>query len=193
MLIVLAGYSATGKDTYQNKLLERNPDLERALSATTRPIRPGETDGVEYYFFEKNLYNMVKKDGKILSERVYYTIQNGEPAVWNYGLLKRDFINNSSITILDHEGARRVKRILGNQVRIIYMTCGDEELHERSKRRLDEPAEFNRRLADDKIQFEGIENIADLTIQTDVSMSIHEENLIKIEKLLEVKWWKNYF
>jgi len=185
MLLVLCGYSATGKDTYQNMLLEQNKDLKRALSATTRPIRPGETDGVEYIFLEENLYNMIKKDGKILSERTYYTIQNGENAVWHYGLIKRDFENEDCITILDHEGAARVRNILGpDLVRIAYFETIDAELYRRSEGRQDEPAEFERRLKDDKIKFIGIENIADLTINSGGPTSVHEANLRAINKLL---------
>lgn len=184
MLIVLAGYSATGKDTYQNKLLERNPELKRALSATTRPIRPGETDGKEYVFVDYDGYKWYSEDNQVLSERIYYTIQNGEDAVWHYGLLKQDFHNENWITILDHEGAERVRNIIGSEdVKIIYLTCSDAELKRRSKMRLDEAAEFDRRLADDRIQFIGIEDIYDLAVDTNVPHTIHDLNIEKIEEL----------
>lgn len=185
MLIVLAGYSATGKDTYQNMLLEQNPNLKRALSATTRPIRPGETDGVEYHFLDGANYMHLLMEERILSERIYNTIQNGKDAVWRYGLLKEDFENSNWITILDHEGSRRVRNAVGSEhVKIVYMTCSDQELRARSRGRLDESAEYERRLADDKIQFQGIEEIYDLTMKTDVSMSVHESNIKEIEEML---------
>lgn len=184
MLLVLCGYSAAGKDTYQDILLEKDKKLNRALSATTRPIRPGETDGKEYIFATENYYRILKKNGEVLSERVYNTIQNGYDAIWRYGLLKQNFEENNYITVLDHEGAARVRRILGKEhVRIVYMYAPDDELHERSRRRHDEAAEFNRRLKDDKIKFIGIEKIADLMLQSSGPMSVHEANIREIQKL----------
>ena len=127
---------------------------------------------------------MMKRD-MILSERVYQTIQNGEPATWYYGLLKQDFVNNNWITILDHEGANRVRDFVGhNNVKIVYLECLEGELYRRSIARQDEAAEFNRRLEDDKVKFKGIETIVDLEINSGVSMGIHDSNLLEIEKLL---------
>jgi len=183
MLLVLCGYSAVGKDTYQNDLLERNRDLKRALSATTRPIRPGERNHREYIFVDENWY-MMKRD-MILSERSYKTIQDGKPATWYYGLLKQDFANENWITILDHEGANRVRNLVGyNNVKIVYLTTDDEELYRRSQDRKDETAEFRRRLEDDKLQFKGIETIADLKVISSGPRSRHQMNLDKIEQLL---------
>jgi len=181
MLLVLSGYSATGKDTYQNKLLKENPKLKRALSATTRPIRPGEKNEVEYLFVTPENYKVLRNKNMILSERKYNTIENGKNAVWHYGLLKKDFSAHNYITILDHEGARRVRDLLGKDiVKIVYMKAKDKELFKRSKLRQDEEIEFARRLADDKAKFVGIEEIADLIITSEGNGGIHKKNLNKI-------------
>ena len=186
MLLILSGYSATGKDTYQNMLLETHPELKRALSATTRPIRPGEVNAREYLFVDDDGYRWYAEDGNILSQRIYQTIQNGEPATWYYGLLRQDFRNEDWIAVLDHEGARRVRGLVGpDQVKIVYITCPDTELVRRSIARRDEQAEFTRRLADDKIKFEGIREIADLEMNSMGSMSTHILNIEEIGKLLE--------
>jgi len=47
---VITGPSGAGKGTLIKRLLERQPELEVAVSATTRPQRPGETNGREYWF-----------------------------------------------------------------------------------------------------------------------------------------------
>ena len=49
-VFVITGPSGAGKGTLIRALLERIPDLELAVSATTRAIRPGEEDGVDYWF-----------------------------------------------------------------------------------------------------------------------------------------------
>ena len=53
-LVVLSGPSGVGKSTVLRRLVERYPDqLRLSVSATTRPPRPGETDGVDYYFLDR--------------------------------------------------------------------------------------------------------------------------------------------
>lgn len=59
MLLILCGNTASGKDTYQNLLLERNKDLERAVSYTTRPIRKGEEEGREYFFLDAKSFRQL--------------------------------------------------------------------------------------------------------------------------------------
>ena len=76
----IMGKSATGKDTVYKELLKRRPDLKKIIPCTTRPIREGETDGVEYHFMtveelEKNL-----RAGKVIELRTYQTVAGP----WNY-------------------------------------------------------------------------------------------------------------
>jgi len=53
-VFVITGPSGAGKGTLIKALVERVPVLEVAISATTRPLRPGETDGVEYHFLSES-------------------------------------------------------------------------------------------------------------------------------------------
>lgn len=186
MLLVLSGYTATGKDTYQDWLLDRNPDLKRAVSATTRPIRPGEVHGKEYYFVSEEEYKELEKQNNILSGRTYYTFQNGEKAVWHYGLLKSEVAEEGlHITVVDHEGAARLRNTLGKEnVKVVYFKTYDRELYRRSMARQDDQQEFSRRLADDKIKFIGIEKIMSLTIDSYGTTDMHEQNLYDIERLI---------
>ena len=76
----IRGKSGTGKDTVYKELLKRRPDLKKIVPCTTRPIREGETDGVEYRFMtveelEKNL-----RVGKVIELRTYQTVAGP----WNY-------------------------------------------------------------------------------------------------------------
>jgi len=184
MLVVLSGYTAVGKDTYQDWLFERNPKIKRALSATTRPIRPGETDGKEYIFLDGANYMHLLFEDKILEERVYHTIKDGKDAVWRYGLLKQDFDDGDWIAVIDHQGTREVLDAIGHEnVRVVYLTAPEQELYRRSQARQDEAAEFHRRLEDDKIKFKGMKEITDMEIGSYGTMDIHEVNLKKIEEL----------
>ena len=187
MILLLCGYTATGKDTYQNLLLERNPKLKRAVSHTTRPIRPGEEDGREYHFVSDREYKMLESNGEILSGRTYKTIAEGKQAVWDYGLtyLAVEHPTSEYITIVDHEGVKRLTRALGKDiVKVVYLHATEKTLRARSLVRLDEAAEFNRRLDDDIIKFEGIEISADLMLSTNHVTGDYESNITEIERLL---------
>ena len=68
------GKSATGKDTIYKKLLERLPELKKIILYTTRPIRDGEKEGMEYHFTTEKKRDEFRKENKIIEERTYETV-----------------------------------------------------------------------------------------------------------------------
>ena len=69
------GKSATGKDTIYKKLLDnKKVELHKLITYTTRPIREGEIDGVEYYFSSIEAYEEYRSSGKIVESRYYDTV-----------------------------------------------------------------------------------------------------------------------
>ena len=70
----LLGKSATGKDTLYKEILKRRPKLRTVTMYTTRPIREGETDGVEYFFTDREELERQLASGKGIESRTYQTI-----------------------------------------------------------------------------------------------------------------------
>ena len=70
----LLGKSATGKDTLYKEILKRRPKLRTVTMYTTRPIREGETDGVEYFFTGRKELERQLASGKVIESRTYQTI-----------------------------------------------------------------------------------------------------------------------
>ena len=68
------GKSATGKDTLYKEILKRRPKLRTVTMYTTRPIREGETDGVEYFFTGREELERQLASGKVIESRTYQTI-----------------------------------------------------------------------------------------------------------------------
>ena len=66
--------SATGKDTLYKEILKRRPKLRTVTMYTTRPIREGETDGVEYFFTGREELERQLASGKVIESRTYQTI-----------------------------------------------------------------------------------------------------------------------
>ena len=70
----MMGKSSSGKDTLYQKVLERLPQIHRVVPYTTRPIREGETDGVEYFFTDREELERQLASGKVIESRTYQTI-----------------------------------------------------------------------------------------------------------------------
>lgn len=74
------GKSASGKDTIFKKVKDVLPELKTIVIYTTRPIREGEQEGVEYYFVGEEELNSLKQAGKVIELRAYNTIHG----IWKY-------------------------------------------------------------------------------------------------------------
>jgi len=80
-IVLLMGKSTTGKDTiYKNLLKDEAMGLKKVVLYTTRPMRKGEENGIQYFFSDEAGYQALKNDRKIIEERVYHT-NYGE---WRY-------------------------------------------------------------------------------------------------------------
>lgn len=80
-IVYLMGKSSSGKDTIYKELLKESGDkLNKIVPYTTRPIRAGERDGVQYFFVDEEGYQKLLTEGKIVEERVYHTFHG----LWRY-------------------------------------------------------------------------------------------------------------
>ena len=80
-IVYLMGKSSSGKDTVYKRLLEQKEFMFRTVVLyTTRPIRAGETNGVEYYFTDEAGFEELVREGKVIEDRVYHTVQG----MWRY-------------------------------------------------------------------------------------------------------------
>ena len=74
-IFIVMGKSATGKDTIFKEIMKRlHEQLNTVVLYTTRPIRTGETEGIEYHFVTREERDSLKEQGKIIEERVYHTV-----------------------------------------------------------------------------------------------------------------------
>ena len=67
----IMGKSSSGKDTIYKRLKERMPQLKTITLYTTRPVRAGETDGVEYYFVDEERLAEMENRGCVIELRAY--------------------------------------------------------------------------------------------------------------------------
>ena len=126
-IFVVMGKSATGKDTIYKRLLEnRELALKEVITYTTRPIREGEKEGVEYYFSTVEEYNNYLDTGKVVESRCYDTIHGP----WFYYMVNDGQINlesdNKYIIIGTLESYEQIRNYYGKDAVIpIYIEIED--------------------------------------------------------------------
>jgi guanylate kinase len=88
-IICLMGKSSSGKDTIFRELLQEGTlGLQTIVPYTTRPIRTGEIDGVDYHFTDEEGFRKLLKEGKIIEDRAYHTVHG----LWRYFTVADDSI-----------------------------------------------------------------------------------------------------
>jgi len=115
-LIVITGPSGVGKTTLAHYLLQELC-LKRVITCTTREIRDGEVDGVDYNFFSRDFFkNLILKERFAEYANVYGNY---------YGVLKKDISNSlkscNSLIILDVQGSKSIKKLFKNSIVIFLL------------------------------------------------------------------------
>lgn len=85
----MMGKSSSGKDTLFKEVKKALPWLRTITLYTTRPIREGERDGVEYFFVSEDTLNAYEKQGKVIEQRAYDTVHG----IWRYATVDDGQIN----------------------------------------------------------------------------------------------------
>ena len=113
-IIYLMGKSSSGKDTIYQRLLASGLKLERLVPYTTRPIRAGETEGVEYHFTDDAGLAAIRSAGKLVELREYHTCHG----IWRYFTAVDDSMNlaeHNYILIGTIEAYRRMTEYFGQE------------------------------------------------------------------------------
>jgi len=155
-LVVLSGPSGAGKNTLLNAVLPRIPDLKYSVSATTRPPRPGERDGVDYFFLDDAAFDAMIARDEFLEWAEFAGYRYGTPRRFVEECLAQGYV---VITDVDIQGARQIKEKMPDGVFVFLLPPSMEELQRRLESRGTESAEaISRRL---KIALEEVAAIVD--------------------------------
>jgi guanylate kinase len=146
MLFVISAPSGAGKTSLVKALRERLPDLRVSTSHTTRPPRPNEQDGREYYFVSNAQFDQLVAANAFLEHARVFDNQYGT----SLGQLKDKLAAGSTVLLeIDWQGARQVRRALPDCRSIFILPPSREALRQRlTTRGTDSQAVIERRLAD---------------------------------------------
>jgi guanylate kinase len=139
VLFILSSPSGAGKSTIARKLLQQDGNLEMSVSATTRPIRPGEVDGVDYHFVSLDRFREMVAAGEFLEWAHVFGHRYGTPhAPVDKALSEgRDVLFD-----IDWQGAQQLfQQAGGDVVRVFIFPPSLVELERRLRDRGTDPAD----------------------------------------------------
>ena len=127
-LFVVSGPSGTGKDTIVAKLLEDHPEIARTISATTRAMRPGEQDGVNYHYVTKERFEELLSQDQIVEHTCYCDNY--------YGTLRSEIERHMRdqipvVLVIEVEGAGNIKRMYPGATTVFVLPPDMKELERR--------------------------------------------------------------
>ena len=131
-LFVISASSGTGKTTLARELLKENKNLVQSISYTTRPARPNEINGEDYYFVNKEEFSGIRRRNGFLEWANVFGRFYGTPKKEVDEHLRR---GRDVLLLIDVQGAKKVKRVRPDAVFIFLAPPSKEELKRRLEKR----------------------------------------------------------
>ncbi len=131
-LLVISGPSGAGKSTVIGKLMELREDVCFSVSVTTRPARPNEEDGKDYFFVTPQRFQELAEGGFLLEHAEYVGNRYGTPR----GYVESRLLEGKSVVLdIEVQGAAQVQRNCPDAVTVFILPPSGEELERRLRHR----------------------------------------------------------
>ncbi len=192
ILMVISGPAGAGKGTLADLLLKRDGQFTFSVSATTRAPRPGETEGVHYYYLTDEAFAEMEENGDFLETATVHGHRYGTPLKPVMQMLDegRDLLLD-----IDSQGAGSVMSKLADCVTVFILPPSFEELERRLRARNTEcEEEICRRLFNARGEIEQIDHYRYAIINEDVETAFRQlEAIVAAERLNTVRYRPEIF
>ncbi len=165
LLVVLSGPSGVGKDTTLCAMKEQIPDIYFVVTATTRPMRAGEVDGVDYHFVSKGEFADMIERAELLEYAIVYGDYKGIPKQQ-----VQDALDSGKDVVLriDVQGAATIRNLIPEATTIFLTAPTEEELVNRLReRKADPPGQLKLRIAMARQEMKRIDEFQYVVINRD--------------------------
>jgi len=175
-LFIIAAPSGCGKTSLVEALIKKTKNLCVSVSHTTRPPRPDEVNGINYYFVSINEFEEMIKNNAFVEHATVFDNHYGSSTK-----LIREKLDEGVDVILeiDWQGARQVKINMPNSISIFILPPSKEALLERLQQRAQDNDEtINKRMSDAQNQMQHFNEFDYLVINEDFNSALNDLNLI---------------
>ena len=182
VLVVISGPSGVGKTTIIKALLSRRSDVIFSVSCTTRPKRPGEVHGRDYFFITEEEFRSMVERGEFLEWAQVHGYLYGTPR----SFIEKAINEGKSVILdIDVQGAMKVMENFKDAVFIFVAPPSLEDLEKRLRKRKTESEEsIRRRLKDARWELQFIDKFQYLIINKELDSAIEElDSIITAEKI----------
>ena len=181
-LFVISGSSGVGKGTVIKKFLENNPNFKLSVSCTTRQKRPGEEQGVNYFYLTRDEFMQAVNKGEFLEWAEF----SGNCYGTSKKFVQQGLDNGEDILLeIDTQGALQVKEKMDNAILIFILPPSLEELERRLRGRGTETEDaIQKRLNTVKSEMENAKHFHYQVVNDEVDRAVSEiEKIIKNEQV----------
>ena len=175
-LFIIAAPSGCGKTSLVEALIKKTENLCVSVSHTTRPPRPDEVNGINYYFVSINEFEEMVKQNAFVEHAMVFDNHYGSSSQ----LIKEHLDDGIDVILeIDWQGARQVKENMPNSVSIFILPPSKEALLGRLQQRAqDNDATINKRMSDANNQMQHFNEFDYLIINDDFNSALNDLNLI---------------
>lgn len=172
ILIVVSGFSGAGKGTLVKKLIEEYEGYALSISATTRQPRPGEEDGREYFFMEKEQFERKIAENGLIEYACYCENYYGTPREY----VERQLADGKDVILeIEIQGALKIKKQYEDALLLFVMPPSAAELRRRLEGRGTETKEvIDKRMRRATEEAEGIEEYDYIVINDDLDVCVRQ-------------------
>ncbi len=176
MLVVISGFSGSGKGTLMKGLMENYDYYSLSISATTRAPRPGEEEGREYFFVDKERFLEMIQNGELLEYARYVDNYYGTPKSY----VEQELAKGKDVILeIEMQGALKIKAKYPDSVLVFITPPSVEELVRRLRNRGTETEELIcKRLEKAAMEAEGIEAYDYILVNDNLDKTVKHLNYL---------------
>ena len=190
LLIVVSGPSGAGKSTVISKVMSDDPSCVFSISATTRPPRGTEQNGVEYFFVDRARFESMIKSGELLEYAEYVGNYYGTPKAPVFESLNR---GKNVIFDIEVQGAMQIKQKCPNAALIFIVPPSFSEIEKRLRgRHTDSESKILQRLETARSEYAQAINYDYIVINDDPQKAANEVKAIISAEKCRVEFRKKY-
>jgi guanylate kinase len=178
LLIILSGPSGVGKDTVLQRMMERRLPFHFVVTATTRPIRPNEINGRDYFFVSHDEFARMIEEDELLEYAIVYNDYKGIPKQQ----VREALASGKDVVMrIDVQGAATIRKLAPEALLVFLTTANEDELVSRlQERKTETPEGINLRIATARKELKRINEFDYVVVNSDFQLDETVDTLTAI-------------